>query len=136
MRRDWGTPSVSHPFIHIPGPTRPRPFSSCPLVPGTRTETFQFLSFSSRNQSVGDRRSFVQQRDPAGPVYHCLDLKRRRRKVHLHLSRPQVLSDVFNAPVYTMDLSNSTCLGSAYRALHGNTHTGFYLEVCVRAAEG
>lgn len=35
----------------------------------------------------------------------------------------QVLSDVFNAPVYTIDLSNSTCLGSAYRALHGNTLT-------------
>ncbi|KAF3703921.1 Xylulose kinase [Channa argus] len=31
----------------------------------------------------------------------------------------QVLSDVFNAPVYAIDLSNSTCLGSAYRALHG-----------------
>ncbi|XP_026036218.1 xylulose kinase isoform X2 [Astatotilapia calliptera] len=31
----------------------------------------------------------------------------------------QVLSDVFNAPVYTIDLSDSTCLGSAYRALHG-----------------
>ncbi|XP_065804917.1 xylulose kinase [Labrus bergylta] len=31
----------------------------------------------------------------------------------------QVLSDVFNAPVYTIDLSNSTCLGAAYRALHG-----------------
>ncbi|KAM9717460.1 xylulose kinase-like [Menidia menidia] len=31
----------------------------------------------------------------------------------------QVLSDVFNAPVYTIDVSNSTCLGSAYRALHG-----------------
>lgn len=31
----------------------------------------------------------------------------------------QVLSDVFNAPVYTIDLSNSTCVGSAYRALHG-----------------
>ncbi|XP_033841964.1 xylulose kinase [Periophthalmus magnuspinnatus] len=31
----------------------------------------------------------------------------------------QVLSDVFNAPVYTIDSSNSTCLGSAYRALHG-----------------
>lgn len=31
----------------------------------------------------------------------------------------QVLSDVFNAPVYTIDLSNSACLGSAYRALHG-----------------
>lgn len=33
----------------------------------------------------------------------------------------QVLSDVFNAPVYTIDLSDSACLGSAYRALHGNT---------------
>lgn len=31
----------------------------------------------------------------------------------------QVLSDVFNAPVFTMDSSNSACLGSAYRALHG-----------------
>uniref|UniRef100_A0A1A8FI56 Xylulose kinase n=1 Tax=Nothobranchius korthausae TaxID=1143690 RepID=A0A1A8FI56_9TELE len=31
----------------------------------------------------------------------------------------QVLADVFSAPVYTMDLSNSACLGSAYRALHG-----------------
>ncbi|XP_029284079.1 xylulose kinase isoform X2 [Cottoperca gobio] len=31
----------------------------------------------------------------------------------------QVLSDVFNAPVYTIDVSNSACLGSAYRALHG-----------------
>ncbi|XP_071370811.1 xylulose kinase-like [Centroberyx affinis] len=31
----------------------------------------------------------------------------------------QVLSDVFNAPVFTIDVSNSSCLGSAYRALHG-----------------
>uniref|UniRef100_A0A3P8WQ10 Xylulose kinase n=1 Tax=Cynoglossus semilaevis TaxID=244447 RepID=A0A3P8WQ10_CYNSE len=31
----------------------------------------------------------------------------------------QVLSDVFNAPVFTIDVSNSACLGSAYRALHG-----------------
>ncbi|KAK1875379.1 Xylulose kinase [Dissostichus eleginoides] len=31
----------------------------------------------------------------------------------------QVLSDVFNAPVFTLDVSNSACLGSAYRALHG-----------------
>uniref|UniRef100_A0A3Q3QT43 Xylulose kinase n=1 Tax=Monopterus albus TaxID=43700 RepID=A0A3Q3QT43_MONAL len=31
----------------------------------------------------------------------------------------QVLSDVFNAPVYTIDMSDSTCLGAAYRALHG-----------------
>uniref|UniRef100_A0A8C2Z2F9 Xylulose kinase n=1 Tax=Cyclopterus lumpus TaxID=8103 RepID=A0A8C2Z2F9_CYCLU len=31
----------------------------------------------------------------------------------------QVLSDVFNAPVYSIDLCSSACLGSAYRALHG-----------------
>ncbi|XP_062335440.1 xylulose kinase isoform X2 [Osmerus eperlanus] len=31
----------------------------------------------------------------------------------------QVLSDVFSAPVYTIDVANSSCLGSAYRALHG-----------------
>uniref|UniRef100_A0A3Q3XMF2 Xylulose kinase n=1 Tax=Mola mola TaxID=94237 RepID=A0A3Q3XMF2_MOLML len=31
----------------------------------------------------------------------------------------QVLSDVFDAPVYTIDVSDSACLGSAYRALHG-----------------
>ncbi|XP_043082667.1 xylulose kinase isoform X2 [Puntigrus tetrazona] len=31
----------------------------------------------------------------------------------------QVLSDVFNAPVYTIDVTNSACLGGAYRALHG-----------------
>uniref|UniRef100_A0A663M5A0 Xylulose kinase n=1 Tax=Athene cunicularia TaxID=194338 RepID=A0A663M5A0_ATHCN len=30
----------------------------------------------------------------------------------------QVLSDVFNAPVYTIDTANSACLGSAYRAIH------------------
>uniref|UniRef100_A0A8D3CDF3 Xylulose kinase n=1 Tax=Scophthalmus maximus TaxID=52904 RepID=A0A8D3CDF3_SCOMX len=36
----------------------------------------------------------------------------------------QVLSDVFNTPVFTMDLSNSACLGSAYRAVHGTTGTG------------
>ncbi|KAF7245755.1 Xylulose kinase [Varanus komodoensis] len=30
----------------------------------------------------------------------------------------QVLSDVFNAPVYTIDTTNSACLGSAYRAIH------------------
>lgn len=34
---------------------------------------------------------------------------------------PQVLSDVFNAPVYTIDTANSACLGSAYRAIHGKT---------------
>ncbi|CAK8678551.1 xylulose kinase-like isoform X2 [Clavelina lepadiformis] len=31
----------------------------------------------------------------------------------------QVLSDVFQAPVYTLDTSNSACLGCAYRANHG-----------------
>ncbi|XP_032899717.1 xylulose kinase [Amblyraja radiata] len=31
----------------------------------------------------------------------------------------QVLADVFNAPVYTIDTTNSACLGSAYRAKHG-----------------
>lgn len=36
-------------------------------------------------------------------------------------SASQVLSDVFNAPVYVLDQSNSACVGSAYRALHGET---------------
>uniref|UniRef100_A0A673GAQ1 Xylulose kinase n=1 Tax=Sinocyclocheilus rhinocerous TaxID=307959 RepID=A0A673GAQ1_9TELE len=31
----------------------------------------------------------------------------------------QVLSDVFSTPVYTIDVTNSACLGCAYRALHG-----------------
>nr|XP_048693487.1 xylulose kinase isoform X4 [Caretta caretta] len=31
----------------------------------------------------------------------------------------QVLSDVFSAPVYTIDTANSACLGCAYRAIHG-----------------
>ncbi|XP_077592425.1 xylulose kinase [Stigmatopora nigra] len=31
----------------------------------------------------------------------------------------QVLCDVMNAPVYTTDVSDSACLGAAYRALHG-----------------
>lgn len=34
----------------------------------------------------------------------------------------QVLSDVFNAPVYTIDVANSACLGCAYRALHGKAN--------------
>ncbi len=34
----------------------------------------------------------------------------------------QVLSDVFSAPVYTIDVTNSACLGGAYRALHGNNN--------------
>ncbi|XP_064644272.1 xylulose kinase-like [Lineus longissimus] len=31
----------------------------------------------------------------------------------------QVLADVFNAPVFTLDVANSACLGCAYRAKHG-----------------
>ncbi|XP_023239950.1 xylulose kinase-like [Centruroides sculpturatus] len=31
----------------------------------------------------------------------------------------QVLADVFNTPVYVQEISNSACLGSAYRAKHG-----------------
>ncbi|XP_067871235.1 xylulose kinase isoform X1 [Heterodontus francisci] len=31
----------------------------------------------------------------------------------------QVLADVFNAPVYTIDTANSACLGCAYRSKHG-----------------
>ncbi|XP_041459562.1 xylulose kinase-like isoform X1 [Lytechinus variegatus] len=31
----------------------------------------------------------------------------------------QVISDVFNAPVYILDVANSACLGCAYRAKHG-----------------
>uniref|UniRef100_A0A674AS14 Xylulose kinase n=1 Tax=Salmo trutta TaxID=8032 RepID=A0A674AS14_SALTR len=33
----------------------------------------------------------------------------------------QVLSDVFDAPVYTIDVANSACLGCGYRALQGET---------------
>lgn len=31
----------------------------------------------------------------------------------------QVLADVFGAPVYVIDTTNSACVGSAYRAFHG-----------------
>jgi len=31
----------------------------------------------------------------------------------------QVLSDVFNTPVYVQNVADSACLGSAYRAKHG-----------------
>ncbi|XP_055363673.1 xylulose kinase isoform X2 [Betta splendens] len=49
----------------------------------------------------------------------------------------QVLSDVFGAPVYTMDLSNSACLGSAYRALHGlvTESGGSFFDVVKHAPE-
>ncbi|TRY55341.1 hypothetical protein DNTS_009045 [Danionella cerebrum] len=37
----------------------------------------------------------------------------------------QVLSDVFDAPVYTIDVPNSTCLGCAYRAAHVERGSSF-----------
>ncbi|NXG29611.1 XYLB kinase, partial [Dromaius novaehollandiae] len=47
----------------------------------------------------------------------------------------QVLSDVFNAPVYTIDTANSACLGSAYRAIHGLVaETGVSLADVVKLA--
>lgn len=39
----------------------------------------------------------------------------------------QVLADVFNCPVYTMEVANSACLGSAYRGKHSRVG-GQYLE--------
>ncbi|XP_050729183.1 xylulose kinase-like isoform X2 [Eriocheir sinensis] len=39
----------------------------------------------------------------------------------------QVLADVFNCPVYTMEVANSACLGSAYRGKHSLVG-GQYLE--------
>uniref|UniRef100_A0AAQ4Q138 Xylulose kinase n=1 Tax=Gasterosteus aculeatus aculeatus TaxID=481459 RepID=A0AAQ4Q138_GASAC len=49
----------------------------------------------------------------------------------------QVLSDVFNAPVYTLDVSNSACLGSAYRALHGtmSQSVASFFDVVKKAPE-
>ncbi|XP_010222973.1 PREDICTED: xylulose kinase-like [Tinamus guttatus] len=47
----------------------------------------------------------------------------------------QVLADVFNAPVYTIDTANSACLGSAYRAIHGLVaETGVSLADVVKLA--
>uniref|UniRef100_A0A8C2IH49 Xylulose kinase n=1 Tax=Cyprinus carpio TaxID=7962 RepID=A0A8C2IH49_CYPCA len=40
----------------------------------------------------------------------------------------QVLSDVFNAPVYTIDVTDSACLGCAYRALHGNNNNNYIIR--------
>uniref|UniRef100_A0A4W3J0M2 Xylulose kinase-like n=1 Tax=Callorhinchus milii TaxID=7868 RepID=A0A4W3J0M2_CALMI len=37
----------------------------------------------------------------------------------------QVLSDVFNSPVYTIKTSDSACLGSAFRAKQGPTGKAF-----------
>ncbi|MCL4124730.1 UNVERIFIED_CONTAM: hypothetical protein GTU68_050016 [Idotea baltica] len=34
----------------------------------------------------------------------------------------QVLADIFNAPVYTMEVSNSACLGGAYRAMQATAN--------------
>jgi len=34
----------------------------------------------------------------------------------------QVLADVFNSPVYTLEASNSAMLGSAYQAKYGLVH--------------
>ncbi|XP_068437442.1 xylulose kinase [Clinocottus analis] len=49
----------------------------------------------------------------------------------------QVLSDVFNAPVYSIDLSDSACLGSAYRALHGlvSESVASFFDVVKKAPE-
>uniref|UniRef100_A0A8B9HSJ3 Xylulose kinase n=1 Tax=Astyanax mexicanus TaxID=7994 RepID=A0A8B9HSJ3_ASTMX len=44
----------------------------------------------------------------------------------------QVLSDVFNAPVYTIDVANSACLGGAYRAMHECARESVRARVCVR----
>ncbi|KAL2085245.1 hypothetical protein ACEWY4_018565 [Coilia grayii] len=47
----------------------------------------------------------------------------------------QVLSDVFDAPVYTIDVANSACLGCAYRALHGlAAEAGLAFQEAVRSA--
>nr|XP_018668028.1 xylulose kinase-like [Ciona intestinalis] len=41
----------------------------------------------------------------------------------------QVLSDVFQSPVYTLDTLNSACLGCAYRAKHGISGNDSFSEV-------
>ncbi|XP_058040386.1 xylulose kinase isoform X6 [Ahaetulla prasina] len=49
----------------------------------------------------------------------------------------QILSDVFNVPVYIIDTANSACLGSAYRAIHGLVaETGLSLTDVVKSAPG
>ncbi|MFT7816077.1 xylulose kinase isoform X2 [Arapaima gigas] len=48
----------------------------------------------------------------------------------------QVLSDVFCAPVYTIDTTNSACLGCAFRAKHGIVaETGVSFAEAVRHAQ-
>ncbi len=48
----------------------------------------------------------------------------------------QVLSDVFSAPVYTIDVTNSACLGGAYRALHGNNNNNNNNNDIIRSSHG
>ena len=38
----------------------------------------------------------------------------------------QVLSDIFNTPVYVQNVADSACLGSAYRAKHGT----YFKHIC------
>lgn len=46
----------------------------------------------------------------------------------LQLLCPQVLADVFGAPVYVIDTTSSACVGSAYRAFHGRSLDGAQLS--------
>ncbi|XP_036445502.1 xylulose kinase isoform X1 [Colossoma macropomum] len=49
----------------------------------------------------------------------------------------QVLSDIFSAPVYTIDVANSACLGCAYRAMHALVAgMGVSFSEAVRKAPG
>lgn len=53
-------------------------------------------------------------------VFHfCAPKSCQEHNKHDLFSMTQVLSDVFNAPVYTIDVANSACLGCTYRAVHG-----------------
>ena len=44
----------------------------------------------------------------------------------------QVLSDVFNAPVYTLQTENSASLGAAYQAKHGLVHQTMSFQEVVK----
>uniref|UniRef100_A0A6A7G8W2 Xylulose kinase n=1 Tax=Hirondellea gigas TaxID=1518452 RepID=A0A6A7G8W2_9CRUS len=46
-----------------------------------------------------------------------------------NVSLLQVMADVFSAPVYTMDVSNSASLGAAYRAKHALAEGAAYKDV-------
>uniref|UniRef100_A0A8C7NBQ7 Xylulose kinase n=1 Tax=Oncorhynchus kisutch TaxID=8019 RepID=A0A8C7NBQ7_ONCKI len=48
----------------------------------------------------------------------------KRHAVPFLFFHTQVLSDVFDAPVYTIDVANSACLGCGYRALQGDLING------------